>query len=113
MPGRAHPRATPGIPVMVEFLSPSSAERDDEQPDERLGGRRPRRWFAGAVFAAVAVAASVWATHRPAAPHPAVAPPPAAALRTDPACIGVPNCAVRIGVAAPVARLARRYLPAG
>ena len=111
MPGRAHPRAAPGIPVMVEFLPPSPDERGDEQPGERRG-RRGRRWFV-VVAVAVAVATTVWAAHRSGAPHPAVAPPPAATPRSDPACNRVPNCSVRVGVAAPVARLARRYLPAG
>lgn len=96
--------------MSVEFLPGDvDASTRPEHPHAR------RRWWP--VIALVVVAAVVWAATRPglerARPAPRRTAAPSVSVVRVPECRGVPDCSVRIGVPAPIAQLARAYLPAG
>ena len=100
--------------MSIEFLP--GPEPDDVR-DEELGEPEPRRprwtWL---VVALVVVGAAGWVVTRPssAPPRPqASASTQPRTTRADPACRGVPDCAVSSTVPADLDQLAQRYLPQG
>ncbi len=102
--------------MSIEFLPGPEPDGVDEQLDEPEP--RPQRWL-WLVVALVVVGAAVWVVTRPSSDPrrpQAAASTSSTATRTpraDPACRGVPDCAVTSTVPADIDRLARTYLPDG
>lgn len=94
--------------MTVEFLP---GDEPEEQPGSSRGTRpRIRWWLVGALVVGVAA----WAVSRPSSlPRPVDTSPAPVSTVADPACRGVPDCAVHNDVPAAVSRLARSYLPPG
>lgn len=107
--------------MTVEFLPGDEPELDAAsaaRPPTAGASRtaRGRRWW---LIGALAVSAAVlWTLTRPSletrphTPHRAAHSSASSALPV-PECRGVPDCSARTGVPVAIARLARKYLPAG
>jgi hypothetical protein len=100
--------------VSIEFLpGPEPDDLGDEQLEEP---ERRHRWWTWLVVALVVIGAGVWVVTRPSsAPRQSQA---SASTRTrtpraDPACRGIPDCAVSSTVPAEIGQLAQEYLPEG
>lgn len=98
--------------MTVEFLP---SDEPDDQPDAPPTGRplwHRRGWLL--VVALLIVGATGWALTRPSsAPKHVATPRPSGSTRIDPACRGVPDCAVHADVPVAIDQLAQTYLPAG
>jgi hypothetical protein len=98
--------------LTIEFLP---SDEPGHEPDGRSaapGRSRRRVWWL--IAALLVVGATAWALTRPSVSSRHVAAPTVTATpRVDPACRGVPDCAVRAHVPEVIERLARDYLPVG